>query len=153
MNAIVINDQELEVMQLTPFAYMGGKGEKVLQIKVSEEVAGFDVLKELLDGNTSAIKYYEDEELKCEYNGYSAFECTYANGVFDIELKKGTLVDQVTALHNANETLSKAVNTLELANAALTDSNAAQAKTIEMLTEQNAMLEACILEMSEMIYA
>lgn len=153
MNAIVVNNQELEVMQLTPFAYMGGKGEKVLQIKVAEDVAGFNVLKELFDGNTGAIKYYEAEELKCEYNGYSAFECTYAKGVFDIELKKGTLVDQVTALHNANETLSKAVNTLELANATLADSNAAQAKTIELLTEQNAMLEACVLEMSEIIYA
>lgn len=160
MKAIVINNQELEVIQLTPFAYMSGKGEKVLQIKVAEEVAGFNVLKELLDGNTGAIKYYEGEAFKCEYNGYSVFECTYANGVFDIELKKGTLVDQVTALHNANETLSKAVNTLELANAALAESNAAlaesneaQAATIELLAEQNAMLEECILEMSEVIYA
>lgn len=153
MNNIVINGQKLEVMQLTPFAYMGGKGEKVLQIKVSYGVIDFNDLKGLFDGNTGAIKYYEGEVLKCEYNGYSVFECTYANGVFDIELKKGTLVDQVTALHNANETLSKAVNTLELANAILTESNAAQAETIELLAEQNAMLEECILEMSEVIYA
>lgn len=146
MRAIVINNQELEVMQLTPYAYMGGKGEKTLQIKVAADVAGFDVLKELLDGNTGTIKYYEDETLVCEYNGYSDFECRYIDGVFNIELKKGTLVDQVTALHNANETLSKAVNTLELA-------NAAKDQTITLLTEQNAMLEACILEISEIIYA
>ena len=153
MNAIVINNQELEVMQLTPYAYMGGKGEKVLQIKVSEDVAGFGVLKELFNGYTGAIQYLEDNEFKCEYNGYSSFECTYANGIFEIELKKGTLVEQVTSLHNANETLSKAVNTLELANAMLIESNAAQAETIELLAEQNAMLEECILEMSEVIYA
>lgn len=146
MNTVVVKNQELEVMQLTPFAYMGGKGEKVLQIKVAEDVAGFSVLKELFDGYTGAIKYLENDELKCEYNGYSAFECKYVNGVFEIELKKGTLVEQVTALHNANETLSKAVNTLEKA-------NAVQADTITLLTDQNAMLEACILEMSEIIYA
>lgn len=146
MNTVVINNQELEVISLTPYAYMGGKGEKTLQVKVAEDVAGFEVLKGLFNGNTGAIKYYENEELKCEYNGYSAFECKYANGVFDIELKKGTLVEQVTALHNANETLSKAVNTLEKA-------NAVQADTITLLTDQNAMLEACILEISEMVYA
>ncbi len=146
MNTVVINNQELEVMQLTPYAYMSGKGEKTLQIKVSAEVAGFDVLKELFEGNESAIQYYEDETLVCEYVGYSAFECQYTEGVFSIELKKGTLVDQMTALLNANETLSKAVNTLELA-------NATAAETIEMLETQNAMLEACILEMSEKVYA
>lgn len=153
MNTITINDRKLEVISLTPYAYMGGKGEKTLQIKVAEEVASFGVLKELFDGNTGAIKYCEDEALKCEYNGYSNFECKYANGIFDIELKKGTLVDQVTALHNANETLNRAVNALELANAKLTESNAAQAETIELLAGQNAMLEECILEMSEVIYA
>lgn len=146
MKSIVINNQELEVMQLTPYAYMGGKGEKTLQIKVAADVAGFDVLKELLDGNTGTIKYYEGETLVCEYNGYSDFECRYIDGVFNVELKKGTLVDQVTALHNANEKLSKAINVLEKA-------NAAKDQTINMLKEQNAMLEACILEMSEMIYA
>lgn len=146
MNTVVINNQELEVISLTPYAYMGGKGEKTLQVKVAEDVADFKTLKELFNGNTGAIKYYENEELKCEYNGYSAFECKYANGVFDIELKKGTLVEQVTALHNANETLSKAVNTLEKA-------NAVQADTITLLTDQNAMLEECILEISEMVYA
>lgn len=146
MNTVVINNQELEVISLTPYAYMGGKGEKTLQVKVAAEVAGFEVLKELFDGNTGAIKYYENDELKCEYNGYSAFECQYANEVFSIELKKGTLVDQVTALHNANETLSKAVNTLEEANAVLTASN-------EALAEANAMLEGCVLELSEIVYA
>jgi len=146
MNTVVINNQELEVISLTPYAYMGGKGEKTLQIKVAEDVAGFEVLKELFNGNTSAIKYYENEELKCEYNGYSAFECKYVNGVFDIELKKGTLVEQVTALHNANETLSKALNALELA-------NTVKDETINALKDQNAMLEACILEISEVIYA
>lgn len=146
MNTVVINGQELEVISLAPYAYMGGKGEKTLQIKVAAEVAGFDVLKELFDGVTDSIKYYENEELKCEYNGYSSFECQYANGVFSIELKKGTLVDQVTALHNANETLSKAINTLELA-------NTKKDETIEKLEQQNELLQACIMEMSEIIYA
>lgn len=146
MNTILINNQELEVIKLTPFAYMSGKGEKTLQIKVAAEVAGFDVLKELFEGNESAIQYYEDEQLVCEYVGYSSFECQYSEGVFSIELKKGTLVDQMTALLNANETLSKAVDTLEKANATANE-------TIELLTAQNAMLEACILEISEIIYA
>lgn len=146
MNAIVINNQELEVMKLAPYAYMGGKGEKTLQIKVAADVAGFEVLKGLFEGNTGTIKYYEDETLVCEYNGYSDFECRYIDGVFNVELKKATLVDQVTALHNANEALSKAVNTLELA-------NAVKDQIIEQLKEQNAMLEACVLEMSEIIYA
>lgn len=146
MNTVVINNQELEVIQLTPFAYMGGKGEKVLQIKVAEDVAGFAVLKELFEGNEDAIKYYEGEELKCEYVGYSAFECTYANGVFDIELKKGTLVDQVNALLTANERLNMALNALD-------EANGKNSATIEMLETQNAMLEACILEMSEKVYA
>ena len=146
MNTIVINNQELEVIKLTPYAYMGGKGEKTLQVKVAADVAGFDVLKGLFDGSTDTIKYYEDETLVCEYEGYSSFECRYIDGVFNVELKKGTLVDQVSALLTANEKLSKAINTLE-------EANAAKDQTITLLAEQNAMLEACILEMSEIIYA
>lgn len=146
MNTILINNQELEVIKLTPFAYMSGKGEKTLQIKVAAEVAGFDVLKELFEGNESAIQYYEDETLVCEYVGYSSFECQYADGVFNVELKKGTLVDQMTALLNANETLNMAISALD-------EANAKASATIEMLEAQNAMLEACILEISEIIYA
>ena len=146
MNAIVINNQELEVIKLTPYAYMSGKGEKTLQIKVSAEVAGFDVLKELLDGSTDTIKYYEDDTLVCEYEGYSDFECQYSDGVFSVELKKGTLVDQVSALLTANERLNMALNALD-------EANGKAAATIAMLEEQNAMLEACILEISEIVYA
>lgn len=146
MNTILINNQELEVIKLTPFAYMSGKGEKTLQIKVAADVAGFEVLKGLFEGNEGAIQYYEDETLVCEYVGYSAFECQYAEGVFSVELKKGTLVDQMTALLNANETLSKAINTLELA-------NAQKQETIEKLEGQNDLLMQCIMEMSEIIYA
>ena len=146
MNAIVINNQELEVLKLTPYAYMGGKGEKTLQIKVSSEVAGFDVLKELFDGATDTLKYYEEDTLVCEYDGYSNFECRYLDGVFNIELKKGTLVDQVNALLTANERLNMALNALD-------EANGKASATIAMLEEQNAMLEACILELSEIIYA
>ena len=146
MNAIVINNQELEVIKLTPYAYMSGKGEKTLQIKVSADAVGFDVLKELLDGSTDTIKYYEDDTLVCEYEGYSDFECQYSNGVFSVELKKGTLVDQVSALLTANERLNMALNALD-------EANGKAAATIAMLEEQNAMLEACILEISEIIYA
>lgn len=146
MNTILINNQELEVIKLTPFAYMSGKGEKTLQIKVAAEVAGFDALKELFEGNENAIQYKEDDKLVCEYVGYSAFECQYTEGVFSIELKKGTLVDQMTALLNANETLSKAINTLEKA-------NAQKQETIEKLEAQNELLMQCVMEMSEIIYA
>lgn len=146
MNAVVINNQELEVLKLTPYAYMGGKGEKTLQIKVAAEVAGFDVLKELFEDSEGTIKYYENETLVCEYNGYSDFECRYIDGVFNIELKKGSLVDQVSSLLTANEKLNKAIS-------ALNEANAAKDQTIELLKEQNAMLEACILEISEVIYA
>ena len=150
MNTVVINNQELEVIKLTPFAYMSGKGEKTLQIKVSADVAGFDVLKGLFEGNENAIKYYEEgeagTELKCEYVGYSAFECQYADGVFNVELKKGTLVDQMTALLNANETLSKAISLLE-------EANTRKQETIEKLEAQNDLLMQCIMEMSEIIYA
>lgn len=146
MNAVVINNQELEVIKLTPYVYMSGKGEKTLQIKVAADVAGFEVLKGLFDGSTGSIKYYEDETMVCEYEGYSHFECRYLDGVFNIELKKGTLVDQVGALLTANEKLNMAVNALD-------EANAAKDQTIELLAEQNAMLEACILEISEIIYA
>ena len=146
MNSIVINNQELEVMKLTPYAYMGGKGEKTLQIKVSAEVAGFDVLKELFEDSQDTIKYYEGDTLVCEYDGYSDFECRYIDGVFNIELKKGTLVEQVNTLLTANERLTMALNALD-------EANATAAATIAMLEEQNAMLEGCILEISEIIYA
>ena len=146
MNAIVINNQELEVIKLTPYAYMGGKGEKTLQVQVSADVAGFDTLKELFDGSSDTIKYYEGDTLVCEYEGYSDFECRYSDGVFNIELKKGTLVDQVSTLLTANERLNMALNALD-------EANGKAAATIAMLEEQNAMLEACILEISEIIYA
>lgn len=146
MNTIVINNQELEVIKLTPYAYMGGKGEKTLQIKVAADVAGFEVLKGLFDGSTDTIKYKEDETLVCEYDGYSHFECRYIDGVFNIELKKGTLVDQVSALLTANERLTMALNALD-------EANAKKDVTINALEEQNALLMQCVMEMSEIIYA
>jgi len=142
MNIIATKGEELQVISLTPFAYMGGKGEKVLQIKVSAEKATFEVLRTLFEGNTEPIEYYEgdtSDALKCEYNGYSSFSCEYKEGTFEVELKKGTLTAQVDALLVSNEKLLTA-------NAMLKQSNELLTKNSEMLLGQNDMLNATLTD-------
>ena len=144
MNIIVTKGEELQVISLTPFAYMGGKGEKVLQIKVSAENATFDELRALFEANTDPIEYYEGDALKCEYNGYSSFDCTYHEGVFNIELKKGTLTAQVDALLVSNEKLLTANARLEESNKILKDNN-------DLLIGQNELLNATLTDLLEYV--
>lgn len=148
MNIIVTKGEELQVLSLTPYAYMGGKGEKVLQIKVSAENATFDDLRALFEDNTDPIEYYEEgeagAELKCEYNGYSSFDCTYHEGVFSIELKKGTLTAQVDALLVSNEKLLTANAKLEQSNKILSENN-------DLLIGQNELLNATLTDLLEVV--
>lgn len=146
MEKIIIGETAIEVLSLSAYTYDYGRGEKVLRIEVDETAASFEELKAVLNGNEEPIQYFEDDALKCEYVGYTEFECQYANGVFKIEIKKGALVDQVNALLTANERLNMALSALD-------EANGKASATIAMLEEQNAMLEACILEISEIVYA
>lgn len=144
MNIIVTKGEELQVISLTPFSYMGGKGEKVLKIEVSADNATFDDLRRLFEGNTDPIEYYEGEELKCEYNGYSSFDCSYHDGVFKVELKKGSLTSQVDALLVSNEKLLVANARLEESNKILKDNN-------DLLIGQNELLSATLTDLLEVV--
>lgn len=160
MKKIVIGTTEINVLSLTPYAYMQGKGEKVLQIRISAEGMDFESLRAALEGAEEPVKYYEDDTLLCEYAGYGVFEAQYAAGEYSVELHKVSLEEQMSVLLNANEQLTGAVAALEEARTVLeqtTETLAAQNETLaaqnETLAEQNALLESCILEMSEIIYA
>lgn len=148
MITLVTKGEELQVISLTPYSYMGGKGEKVLQIEVSANNATFEDLRVMFENNAEPIEVYEDGEtgveLKCEYNGYSSFDCTYHNGVFKVELKKGTLTAQVDALLTSNEKLLKANAMLEASNKVLTDNN-------NLLIGQNELLSATITDLLEVV--
>jgi len=137
MNIIATKGEELPVISLRPYAYANGKNEKFLKIEVSADSTTFDELRALLEGNTEPIEYYEDDALMCEYNGYSAFDCTYHEGKFTVELHKGTIVSQMSALLNSNETLLTE-------NATLKENNA-------FLTEQNGMLNMTLTDLLEFV--
>lgn len=146
MKTILVGSTEIEVTSFNAYTYSNGRGEKVLQFKVLAENATFEDLRGVLENNEQPIKCMEDDVLVCEYVGYGVFEAQYSNGVYDVEMHKTTITEQMNALLNANEKLNSAVAALESANAKADE-------TIKMLEEQNAMLEACILEISEIIYA
>ena len=144
MNIIVTKGEELEVISLVPYAYTGGKNEKFLKVKVSAENITFDALRALFEGNEDPIEYYEDDALKCEYNGYSSFECTYQDGVFTVELQKGTVTTQLNALLVSNEKLLTANAKLEESNKILNANN-------ELLIGQNELLSATITDLLEVV--
>lgn len=146
MKTILVGSTEIEVVSFNAYTYNGGMGEKVLQFKIAAENVTFETLKETLDNNEQPIRYMEDDTLVCEYVGYGVFEAKYSNGVYEVELHKTSIVEQMNALLNANERLNLALNALD-------EANGKAAATIAMLEEQNAMLEMCILEISEIIYA
>lgn len=146
MNKIKVGATEIEAVALRPYAYVNGKSDKFLKIEVSAEVLSFEALRTLLEDTEETIEYYEDEKLICSYVGYSKFEAQYKDGLYSVEMHKTGIVEQMSALLTANETLMDAVNALESANAKANE-------TIEMLEMQNAMLEQCVLEMSEVVYA
>lgn len=146
MNKIIVGAVEIEVLKVSAFTYDYGKGEKVLRIEVDDAVASFADLQAALEGATLPIQYFEGDTLKCEYVGYNKFESQYKDGIHKVEMHKATVDEQMSALLVANEKLTEAQAALEKANEQAN-------KTIEMLEEQNTMLEACILEISEIIYA
>lgn len=144
MKKIVIGDNHIEVKSLTPFAYSQGKGEKVLRIEVDATVATFDQLRTVLEGATAPVQFWEDTTMVCEYVGYGIFEAQYKEGVYTVELHKKSLDEQMSALLVANEKLNKA-------NAALTQTADALAKQNAHLLEQNALHDATLAEVLEVI--
>lgn len=144
MKKIVIGTTEIEVKSLTPFAYSQGKGEKVLRIEVDATVATFDQLRAALEGATDPVQFWEDDALACEYVGYGVFEAQYKDGVYTVELHKKSLDEQMSALLVANEKLNQA-------NATLTQTAEALAAQNEALLEQNALHDATLAEVLEVI--
>ena len=146
MKQIIIGDTGIGIESLTPYVYDSGKGEKVLRIIISAEHIGFGALRDVMENCTEPIQYLEDDVLKCEYVGYGKFEAQYKDGLYHVELHKASIGEQMAALLVANERLTDAQAALERA-------NAQKDEVVEMLLEQNAFLEECILEMSEVVYA
>ena len=144
MNIIATKGEELEVISLVPYAYTTGKNEKFLKVKVSAENTTFEELRALFEGNEEPIEYYEEDALKCEYNGYSSFECTYQDGVFTVELQKGTVTEQLNALLVSNEKLLTANAKLEESNKILSENN-------DLLIGQNELLNATLTDLLEYI--
>ena len=142
MNKIKVGTTEIQVVTLRPYAYVNGKNEKFLKIEVSADVADFGYLRELLENTEETIEYYEDEELKCSYVGYGKFEAQYKEGVYTVEMHKTSIVEQMSALLNANETLS-------LANATLQETTDMLLAQNEILTEQNTMLTFTLSDVLE----
>ena len=142
MKKIVIGTTEIEVKSLTPFVYSQGKGEKVLRIEVDATVATFDQLRTALEGTTDPVQYMEDDALVCEYVGYGVFEAQYKDGVYNVELHKKSLDEQMSALLVANEKLNRENFTLTQAAEALEAQN-------EKLTEQNELLDGTLSELLE----
>lgn len=144
MKKIVIGKTEIEVKNLTPFAYSQGKGEKVLRIEVDAAVASFDQLRTILEGATDPVQFWDDNTMACEYVGYGVFEAQYKDGVYTVELHKKSLDEQMSALLVANEKLSKA-------NAVLTKTAEALEAQNEALVAQNALHDATLTEVLEVI--
>ena len=144
MKKIVVGATEIEVQSLAPYVYDGGRGEKVLRIKVSAENIGFAELRETLENSTDPIQYCEDDAIKCEYVGYGTFEAQYKNGIYHVELHKTSITEQMTALLVANEKLNAANATLQTTADSLTEQN-------YILAEQNIMLSSTLSEVLENI--
>lgn len=153
MKKIVIGTTAIEVKSLTPFAYtqVRGEKEKVLQIEVDAAVATFEQLRAALEGAKDPVQYKEDDELVCEYVGYGVFSAKYKDGVYTVELHKTSLVEQMSALLVANENLNKANATLTKTAKALAAQNEALAAQNEALVEQNALHDATLAEVLEVI--
>ena len=144
MKKIVIGTTTIEVKSLTPFAYSQGKGEKVLRIEVDATAADFEQLRTTIEGATEPVQFWEDTTMVCEYVGYGVFEAQYKDGVYTVELHKKSLDEQMSALLVANEKLNKA-------NAALTKTAEALEAQNAHLLEQNALHDATLAEVLEVI--
>lgn len=142
MKTILVGSTEIEVTSFNAYTYTNGRGEKVLQFKVSAENANFETLKGVLENNEQPIQYMEDDALVCEYVGYGAFEAQYSEGVFSVEMHKTTITEQMNALLNANERLLLANDALQQTSDMLVAQN-------EVLAEQNMMLEFTMAELME----
>lgn len=142
MKTILVGSTEIEVTSFNAYTYSNGRGEKVLQFKVSADSATFEDLRSVLENNEQPIKCMEDDVLVCEYVGYGVFEAQYSNGVYDVEMHKTTITEQMNSLLNANERLLKANDALQQTSDMLVAQN-------EVLAEQNTMLEFTMAELME----
>lgn len=83
---IKFNDNKIKCKNIYPYVYDYGNGKEVLRLEVLETDHNFDEILKLKD-NTYDIYHYENEELKCVYEGYyKDFICNYKNGIYNVEI-------------------------------------------------------------------
>lgn len=119
MKAILVGSTEIEVVSFNAYTYSGGRGEKVLQLKIAAENVTFEALKETLDNNELPIQCMEDDTLVCEYVGYNKFEAQYKDGFYDVELHMASVETQMVLLAAANERITAELVVLQQENADL----------------------------------
>ena len=138
-----INATEINVTNAYAFQHPNGKRE--LRITVPQSEIGYADLKELLKGDTGEIVLTKDDGSTEAFIGYHTTATLTDKTENDVEVFYIVLDCVGEAERKALEAEYRAK---ELENLV-----AQQNVSINALNEQNEMLMACVLEMSEMVYA
>lgn len=136
MKKIIVGTKELEVLDCYPFEYTNGKRE--LRVKLLQSKMDILELHSLFKENEESITYVEDDVTKGVYVGYKSSA--------KIELAEEEEVLVYNAVIPCVLEVERQVLELQKANKSLKED-------IIVLTENNAMLTECVLEMSEAVYA
>lgn len=138
-----INGTELNVINAYAFQHPNGKRE--LRITVAQEEIGYVDLKYFLKGDTGEIVLTKDDGTTEAFLGYHTTATITDKAENDVEVFYIVLDCVGEAERKALEAEYRAK---ELENLV-----AQQNVAISAMNEQNEMLMACVLEMSEMVYA
>lgn len=147
---ILINGTEINVTNAYPFQHPNGKRE--LRITVPQTEIAYADLKEQLKGNAGEIVLTKDDGSTEAFLGYHTTATITDKTENDVEVFYIVLDCVGEAERKALEAEYRAKEAERQAQA-LAGLVAQQNQSIDALNEQNEMLMACVLEMSEMVYA
>lgn len=149
---MILKIKETTLNVLNAYAFRFQNGRLVLRVEVPQTEISHDALKELFKTNTEDITKTNDDGRVETFGGFvSAEDAPVIVKITDTTNENGVEVYEVEAECVAESVFQNAILRAKIAEQEAVIS--AQNENIASLTEQNSMLESCVLEMSEIVYA
>jgi len=97
-NYFTIGDKAFTVINFYPFQYDMGAGKEVLRMDIPKAAHSYTEIETALECPDADIFYYENGEHVGIYKGYVRnFKCSFANGIFSVELTRITATERELA--------------------------------------------------------
>jgi len=110
VKTVSVGTATLTVQQIYPYQYQFGEGKEVLRMDILKSDHDYTAISAALENPATDITYNEDGVAVLPYKGYTRdFKCSYAGGVFSVEITKVTQAElDIAALQASVDALTLA---------------------------------------------